>query len=93
MDRVEHPFTELAKLVLFLCVSPGHRFFAATLQAIRNEVGTWTWTWMEPMIGTASFALLCAQFARAQVPARRLLGRHVDCCCKAVLKGLGDSGL
>lgn len=32
-----------------------------------NQVGTWTWTWMEPMIGTASFALLCAQFARAQV--------------------------
>lgn len=31
-----------------------------------NQVGTWTWTWMEPMIGTASFVLLCFQFARAQ---------------------------
>merc|ERR1719401_1718311 len=31
-----------------------------------NQVGTWTWNWMEPMIGTASFVLLCLQFARAQ---------------------------
>jgi len=31
-----------------------------------NQVGTWTWSWMEPMIGTASFVLLCAQFIRAQ---------------------------
>lgn len=31
-----------------------------------NQVGTWTWGWMEPMIGTASFVLLCAQFTRAQ---------------------------
>eukprot|EP00746_Dinoflagellata_sp_MGD_P128080 gnl/MRDRNA2_/MRDRNA2_62509_c0_seq1.p1 gnl/MRDRNA2_/MRDRNA2_62509_c0~~gnl/MRDRNA2_/MRDRNA2_62509_c0_seq1.p1 ORF type:complete len:177 (+),score=8.42 gnl/MRDRNA2_/MRDRNA2_62509_c0_seq1:164-694(+) len=31
-----------------------------------NEVGTWTWSWMEPMIGTASFVLLCMQFMRAQ---------------------------
>jgi len=31
-----------------------------------NQVGTWTWGWMEPMIGTASFVLLCAQFVRAQ---------------------------
>jgi hypothetical protein len=31
-----------------------------------NQVGTWTWSWMEPMIGTASFVLLCAQFMRAQ---------------------------
>merc|ERR1719221_1282886 len=31
-----------------------------------NQVGTWSWSWMEPMIGTASFALLCLQFARAQ---------------------------
>lgn len=31
-----------------------------------NQVGSWTWTWMEPMIGTASFVLLCLQFARAQ---------------------------
>lgn len=32
-----------------------------------NQVGTWTWSWMEPMIGTASFVLLCAQFVRAQL--------------------------
>lgn len=31
-----------------------------------NQVGSWTWTWMEPMIGTASFVLLCLQFGRAQ---------------------------
>lgn len=31
-----------------------------------NQVGTWTWSWMEPMIGTASFVLLCLQFGRAQ---------------------------
>lgn len=31
-----------------------------------NQVGTWTWSWMEPMIGTASFVLLCCQFGRAQ---------------------------
>jgi|EP00927_Polykrikos_kofoidii_P012887 hypothetical protein len=30
-----------------------------------NQVGAWTWTWMEPMIGTASFVLLCCQFARS----------------------------
>lgn len=30
-----------------------------------NQVGTWTWSWMEPMIGTASFVLLCCQFMRA----------------------------
>lgn len=32
-----------------------------------NQVGTWTWSWMEPMIGTASFVILCSQFARAQM--------------------------
>lgn len=31
-----------------------------------NQVGSWTWNWMEPMIGTASFVLLCAQFMRGQ---------------------------
>jgi len=31
-----------------------------------NQVGTWTWSWMEPMIGTASFVLLCCQFLRGQ---------------------------
>jgi hypothetical protein len=28
------------------------------------EVGSWTWNWMEPPLGTLSFALLCLQFAR-----------------------------
>jgi hypothetical protein len=28
------------------------------------QVGTWTWAWMEPMIGTASFVLICCQFIR-----------------------------
>merc|ERR1712113_908945 len=31
-----------------------------------NQVGTWTWSWMEPMIGVATFVLLCCQFTRAQ---------------------------
>jgi len=31
-----------------------------------NQIGSWTWDWMEPMIGVASFVLLCLQFARGQ---------------------------
>lgn len=31
------------------------------------EVGSWTWNWMEPPLGQISFALLCLQFARAQM--------------------------
>mmetsp|Transcript_8966 Transcript_8966/g.16118 ORF Transcript_8966/g.16118 Transcript_8966/m.16118 type:complete len:113 (-) Transcript_8966:129-467(-) len=31
------------------------------------EVGAWTWNWMEPVLGTASFVLLCLQFSRAQI--------------------------
>lgn len=31
------------------------------------EVGSWSWAWMEPVIGQASFALLVAQLARAQM--------------------------
>jgi hypothetical protein len=34
-----------------------------TLHSASN-VGAWTWTWMEPMIGTASFSILCLQLAR-----------------------------
>ena len=30
------------------------------------EVGSWTWGWMEPPLGTISFTLLCIQFAREQ---------------------------
>lgn len=31
------------------------------------EVGSWTWNFMEPVLGTASFCLLAAQFGRAQM--------------------------
>jgi len=31
------------------------------------EVGAWTWNWMEPVLGTASFTLLALQFTRAQM--------------------------
>jgi len=31
------------------------------------EVGLWTWSWMEPPLGTASFVLLALQFVRAQM--------------------------
>ena len=30
------------------------------------EVGSWSWSWMEPPLGTISFFLLCMQFAREQ---------------------------
>ena len=28
------------------------------------EVGTWTWNWMEPVLGQVSFFILCMQFTR-----------------------------
>lgn len=31
------------------------------------EVGGWTWNWVEPVIGIASFVLLLLQFSRAQL--------------------------
>lgn len=31
------------------------------------EVGSWTWNWMEPPLGTISFVLLALQFARNQM--------------------------
>ncbi len=31
------------------------------------EVGGFAWNWMEPVIGTVSFFLLCCQFSRAQM--------------------------
>merc|ERR1711862_3098 len=31
------------------------------------EVGSWSWNWMEPVLGQISFLLLCMQFARAQM--------------------------
>lgn len=38
---------------------------AADLETIW-EVGSWSWGWMEPVIGQASFVLLVLQFARSQ---------------------------
>ena len=31
------------------------------------KVGAWTWTWMEPAIGTASFVLLALQLVRSHM--------------------------
>ena len=31
------------------------------------EISSWSWNWMEPSLGTASFVLLCLQYARAQL--------------------------
>ena len=31
------------------------------------NTGTWTWAWMEPLIGTASFSILCLQLFRGQM--------------------------
>lgn len=31
------------------------------------EVGSWSWNWMEPLMGQVSFVLLVAQFARIQM--------------------------
>eukprot|EP01062_Namystynia_karyoxenos_P062402 TRINITY_DN55299_c0_g1_i1.p1 TRINITY_DN55299_c0_g1~~TRINITY_DN55299_c0_g1_i1.p1 ORF type:complete len:368 (+),score=63.02 TRINITY_DN55299_c0_g1_i1:84-1187(+) len=31
------------------------------------QIGTWSWDWMEPLLGTASFVLLAAQFVRSNV--------------------------
>lgn len=44
-----------------------------------NQVGTWTWSWMEPMIGTASFVLLCCQFSRSQIKKMNMktFGEHL----------------
>lgn len=31
------------------------------------EIGIFSWNWMEPILGTTSFFLLCFQYARAQM--------------------------
>lgn len=31
------------------------------------ETGSWTWNWMEPVLGQISFMLLCLAFSRAQM--------------------------
>lgn len=44
-----------------------------------NQVGAWTWSWMEPMLGVATFVLLCFQFSRAQVSKMNMktYGEHI----------------
>ena len=46
------------------CVDPDEGPGAAPSVA---TVGSWTWAWMEPMIGTASFSILCLQLFREQM--------------------------
>jgi hypothetical protein len=50
-----------------------------------NQVGAWTWEWMEPMIGVASFAILCLQFGRSQ-----MLNMRMSAYTKWMLKKRGD---
>lgn len=54
------------------------------------ETGAWTWNWMEPVLGTASFTLLAFQFARQQLlnlgikPAtERLMAYRTNKLCKS----------
>jgi len=44
------------------------------------KVGTWTWTWMEPLIGTASFVLLALQLTRSHMQKIDLkpFGNYID---------------
>jgi len=44
------------------------------------KVGTWTWQWMEPMIGTASFVLLSLQLVRSHMQKIDLkpFGRYLE---------------
>jgi hypothetical protein len=44
------------------------------------KVGTWTWQWMEPMIGTASFVLLSFQLIRSHMQKIDLkpFGRYLE---------------
>lgn len=53
------------------------------------EVGAWAWNWMEPPLGTASFFLLCMQYARNQLQnldakpfTAWMLHRRADNLCK-----------
>ena len=40
------------------------------------EVGAWTWSWMEPPLGTVSFLILCFQATRDQLALESLLERR-----------------
>ncbi|KAJ3388643.1 hypothetical protein HDU92_001394 [Lobulomyces angularis] len=49
-----------------------HHFVTADIPEPKDletclEVGSFSWNWMEPVLGTVSFALLCLQFARNQI--------------------------
>lgn len=46
------------------------------------EVGSWTWNWMEPPLGTISFFLLCLQYARDQARAPHSSAPQL-CVCSA----------
>merc|ERR1719291_346241 len=48
-----------------------HHFVTADIPEPKDletwlEVGSWSWNWMEPVLGHLSFFLLCLAFARAQ---------------------------
>lgn len=44
------------------------------------KVGTWSWSWMEPLIGTASFVLLALQLVRSHMQKIHLkpFGRYLE---------------
>lgn len=53
------------------------------------ETGAWTWNWMEPVLGTASYTLLCMQVARQNMQhlgmkpySSRLIERRARLLCQ-----------
>ena len=40
------------------------------------EVGAWTWSWMEPPLGTISFLILCFQWSREQLAVESVFERR-----------------
>jgi len=54
------------------------------------ETGAWSWNWMEPILGTASFSLLCFQYIRQQLLnlgmkpyTQKLIEMRANSLCKA----------
>ena len=46
------------------------------------SIGAWSWDWMEPLLGTASFSILCLQLLRSQMEkmvCRCRLMTHLAC--------------
>jgi hypothetical protein len=35
------------------------------------EVGSWSWMWMEPLLGVATFSILCLQYLRYEIETTR----------------------